>query len=92
MVTQFTTYLTGELYQLLANQSVLKHSIGSDALNEPACRDAFIAAVSEINAAPETFSSRLFGLRAQDLLDSRLPMGNTRASVLGTAFWPCDWP
>ena len=82
VVTQFTTYLTGELYQLLANQSVLKHSIGSDALNEPACRDAFIAAVSEINAAPETFSSRLFGLRAQDLLDSRLPMGNTRASVL----------
>ncbi|GEN28927.1 2-keto-3-deoxy-galactonokinase [Halovibrio variabilis] len=81
-VTQFTTYLTGELYQLLAQQSVLKHSVGSDDLNDPACREAFISAVSEINAAPETFSSRLFGLRAQDLLDSHLPTGKKRADVL----------
>lgn len=81
-ITQFTTYLTGELYQLLATQSVLKHSIGSDALNDSACRAAFIDAVSEVNAAPETFSSRLFGLRAQDLLDSELPVGKTRGAVL----------
>ncbi|MBP5980346.1 MAG: 2-dehydro-3-deoxygalactonokinase [Halomonas sp.] len=81
-VTQFTTYLTGELYQLLANQSVLKHSIGSDELNDPACRAAFIGAVSEVNAAPETFSSRLFGLRAQDLLDGELAVGKTRGAVL----------
>ncbi|RUR30668.1 2-dehydro-3-deoxygalactonokinase [Vreelandella nanhaiensis] len=81
-VTQFTTYLTGELYQLLANQSVLKHSVGSDDLNDPACCEAFIAAVSEIHAAPETFSSRLFELRAQDLLDGRLPSGNARAAML----------
>jgi len=81
-VTQFTTYLTGELYQLLARQSVLQHSVGSDDLNNSACRDAFISAVSEINDAPETFSSRLFGLRAQDLLDGRLPSGKARAAVL----------
>ncbi|RUR40886.1 2-dehydro-3-deoxygalactonokinase [Vreelandella populi] len=81
-VMQFTTYLTGELYQLLANQSVLKHSVGNDDLNDPACRKAFITAVSEIYAAPETFSSRLFELRAQDLLDGRLPSGDARAAVL----------
>lgn len=81
-VTQFTTYLTGEIYQLLARQSVLQHSIGSDDLNDASCHDAFITAVSEINAAPATFSSRLFGLRAQDLLDGSLPAGKARAAVL----------
>ncbi|WP_339935723.1 2-dehydro-3-deoxygalactonokinase [Vreelandella glaciei] len=86
-VTQFTTYLTGELYQLLANQSVLKHSVStpsaaSNNLNDPTCREAFTSAVREINEAPELFSSRLFGLRAQDLLDGRLPAGDTRGAVL----------
>ena len=86
-VSGFSTYLTGELYQLLANQSVLKHSVlspsaASNGLNDAACREAFISAVSEINQAPETFSSRLFGLRAQDLLDGRLPAGDTRGAVL----------
>ncbi|OZT73456.1 2-dehydro-3-deoxygalactonokinase [Vreelandella boliviensis] len=81
-VSGFSTYLTGELYQLLATKSVLRHSVGSDELQDPACREAFIAAVSEIYAAPETFSSRLFGLRAQDLLDGRLPTGDTRGTVL----------
>lgn len=81
-VSGFSTYLTGELYQLLANQSVLSHSIGSDELQDPACRETFMSAVSEIYAAPETFSSRLFGLRAQDLLDGRLPAGDTRGALL----------
>ena len=86
-VSGFSTYLTGELYQLLANQSVLKHSVlspsaASNGLNDAACREAFISAVSEIHQAPETFSSRLFGLRAQDLLDGRLPAGDTRGAVL----------
>lgn len=86
-VSGFSTYLTGELYQLLANQSVLKHSVStpsaaSNDLNDPTCREAFTSAVREINEAPELFSSRLFGLRAQDLLDGRLPAGDTRAAVL----------
>lgn len=81
-VSGFSTYLTGELYQLLANQSVLRHSIGTDELKDPSCREAFMSAVSEIYAAPETFSSRLFGLRAQDLLDGRLPASDTRGAVL----------
>lgn len=81
-VCRFATYLTGELYQLLANQSVLKHSVGSDDLTDSTCRDAFTSAVSEINEAPETFSNRLFGLRAQDLLDGRLPSGKSRGAVL----------
>lgn len=81
-VSGFSTYLTGELFQLLATQSVLKHSVSNNNLHDPPCRDAFISAVSEINAAPEIFSSRLFGLRAQDLLDGQLPVGDSRGAVL----------
>lgn len=81
-VTGFSTYLTGELYQLLARQSVLRHSIGSDDLSDGICRDAFRAAVCESYEAPEAFSSRLFGLRAQDLLDTQLPSNSTRNNVL----------
>ncbi|WP_447045616.1 2-dehydro-3-deoxygalactonokinase [Vreelandella sp. H-I2] len=81
-VTQFTTYLTGELYQLLARQSVLQHSIGNDDLNDAVCLDTFTAAAKESYEAPEAFSSRLFGLRAQDLLDSQLPTGKMRGAAL----------
>lgn len=81
-VNGFTTYLTGELYQLLASQSVLKHSVSIDSLDDVACREIFIAAVQEIYKAPHAFSSRLFGLRAQDLLDSSLPTGTKRGAVL----------
>ncbi len=81
-VTRFTTCLTGELYRLLARQSVLKHSIGDDDLAEPGCRDAFVAAVREIQAAPGHYTARLFGLRAQDLLDASLPQGEARGARL----------
>ncbi|PRY71586.1 2-dehydro-3-deoxygalactonokinase [Halomonas ventosae] len=85
-VTRFATFLTGELYGLLAGQSVLRHSLahgpGEDELAEPGCREAFVAAVREVAAAPEAFSSRLFGLRAQDLLDGGLPTGQARGARL----------
>ncbi|MBD3896856.1 2-dehydro-3-deoxygalactonokinase [Halomonas sp. ML-15] len=85
-VTRFTTCLTGELYGLLAQQSVLRHSLGhspgEDDLNDPGCRQAFVTAVAEINSAPQTFSARLFGLRAADLLDAPLPQGSARGAQL----------
>lgn len=81
-ITHFATFLTGELYGLLARQSVLRHSIGDDDPSEPGCREAFVAAVQEVAAAPEAFSTRLFGLRAQDLLDGGLPTGRARGARL----------
>ncbi len=78
----FHTYLTGELYRLLAERSVLAHSLAEDDLEEPACREAFAAAVAEAAAAPEAFTRKLFGLRARDLLDDALPAGEARAAVL----------
>ena len=81
-VSGFSTYLTGELYQLLARQSVLRHSIGSDDLDDEMGRDAFVAAVRESYEEPDAFSSRLFGLRAQDLLDPKLPSDAPRHNLL----------
>lgn len=81
-LTHFTTYLSGELYQLLARHSVLRHSLGEDDPSESGCRHAFIAAVHEAAAAPQAFSARLFGLRAADLLDATLPTGEARGARL----------
>lgn len=84
-VTRFTTCLTGELYALLAGQSVLRHSLapeGDNDLDDPGCRDAFVAAVREIRSAPAAFSAKLFGVRAADLLDPGLPRGPARAGRL----------
>lgn len=81
-VTQFATYLTGELYQLLAQQSVLKHSVGQDDLLHEGCRQAFTRAVTATYQDPEHFSQRLFGVRAQDLLDNTLPNGSARGAIL----------
>ncbi|RTR02966.1 2-dehydro-3-deoxygalactonokinase [Halomonas nitroreducens] len=79
---RFTTFLSGELYRLLASQSVLRHSTGDDDLTTPGDRDAFLSAVREVNDAPRAFSARLFGLRAADLLDDRLPDGEARGARL----------
>ncbi|MBB3142161.1 2-dehydro-3-deoxygalactonokinase [Halomonas organivorans] len=81
-VQGFHTYMTGELYRLLAERSVLAHSLGEDDLEDPACREAFTAAVAEAVDAPEAFTQRLFGLRAMDLLDDALPSGEARGAVL----------
>ncbi|SNY95714.1 2-dehydro-3-deoxygalactonokinase [Halomonas sp. hl-4] len=81
-VSEFATYLTGELYQLLAQQSVLKHSVGQDDLHHDGCRQAFTQAVNATYQAPEHFSQRLFGVRAKDLLDNSLPSGDARGAVL----------
>ncbi|WP_447528416.1 2-dehydro-3-deoxygalactonokinase [Vreelandella sp. TE19] len=80
-LTRFATFLTGELYELLARQSVLRHSIGDDE-NDKTSNAAFQNAVRESFQTPARFSSQLFRLRAQDLLDSSLPQGVRRKSVL----------
>lgn len=82
-VTRFATHLTGELYRLLASQSVLKHSVADAELTEPGCREAFVAAVREASDEPGRFGQRLFGLRAADLLDDSLPAGEARRARLG---------
>ncbi len=76
-VVSFRTFMTGELFDLLQRQSVLKHSIGhgwDDA--------AFAEAVADALSKPEQFAARLFGLRAADLLHGQ-DTGIARARLSG---------
>ncbi|MFY2825519.1 2-dehydro-3-deoxygalactonokinase [Ruegeria sp. MALMAid1280] len=76
-VVSFRTFMTGEMFDLLAGQSVLKHSVGQgwdDA--------AFAEAAADTLSKPEQLAARLFGLRAADLLLGQ-DGGITRAQLSG---------
>lgn len=65
-VISFRTFMTGEMFDLLRGQSVLRHSVGEgwdDA--------AFAEAVADTLSKPENLAGRLFGLRAADLLQNQ---------------------
>ncbi len=63
-VVSFSSYMTGEIFALLATQSVLRKTVAPDGWSEP----DFLAAVEDGLARPERVASRLFGLRAGALL------------------------
>jgi 2-dehydro-3-deoxygalactonokinase len=67
-VVSFTTCMTGELFRLLSESSVLRHGIG-DGWDD----DAFDPAVSDSLARPERMAAALFGLRAAGLLGQSAP-------------------
>ena len=66
-ITGFSTFMTGEVFALLAGQSILRHAVeaGLDVLAE---RDAFASGVEAEFEAPELVLNRLFALRAAGLL------------------------
>jgi 2-dehydro-3-deoxygalactonokinase len=76
-VISFRTFMTGELFELLRGQSVLKHSV-ADGWDE----DAFADAVADTLSKPEQLAARLFGLRAADLLQGQ-DAGVARAKLSG---------
>jgi len=63
-VVSFRTAMTGELFDLLGHQSVLRHSVAGDGWDEP----AFLAAIDEAMSRPAGVAAELFGIRANDLL------------------------
>ncbi len=65
-VVSFRTFMTGEMFDLLRGQSVLKHSV-SDGWDDAAFAEAAADALSK----PEQLAARLFGLRAADLLQGQ---------------------
>lgn len=76
-VVSFRTALTGELFALLAGQSVLRHSVGEAGWDEA----AFQEAVSDAMSRPEALGTRLFSLRANHLLHGLSPeMARARLS------------
>ncbi len=65
-VTGFATFMTGELYAVLARHSILSHSIGTaetDA-DDPAFGEAVLAAYRN----PELLTNRMFSVRGAQLL------------------------
>ena len=76
-VVSFRTAMTGEMFDLLSRQSVLRHSVGPgwDA-------DAFTAAVDETYARPHRLAAALFGIRAEGLLGPA-DGGRSRARLSG---------
>lgn len=68
-VVSFRTFMTGELFALLAERSVLRHSVGAEGWDEA----AFAEALEDGLAKPEAVAARLFSLRAEALLEGLAP-------------------
>ncbi|MFW2587008.1 2-dehydro-3-deoxygalactonokinase [Sagittula sp. SSi028] len=77
-IVSFRTFMTGEMFDLLSGQSVLRHSVTSDDWDEA----AFDEALADAMGAPQRFAARLFGLRAAGLLDGLSP-ATARARLSG---------
>lgn len=64
-IVSFQTIMTGELFALLSEHSVLRHSVASKGWDD----DAFLEAVSNATSRPESLAANLFKIRASHLLD-----------------------
>ena len=68
-IVAFRTFMTGELFALLAKRSVLRHSVAAEGWDDA----AFAEAVSDGLSHPARFAAALFGLRAGALLADLAP-------------------
>ena len=78
-IVSFKTFLTGELFETISKNTVLRHSLsGADWDN-----DAFTEALSSTLSRPERLAGALFCLRAADLLHGQSSAA-ARAQLSGT--------
>ncbi|SLN55320.1 2-keto-3-deoxy-galactonokinase [Roseivivax jejudonensis] len=77
-VVSFRTFMTGELFALLSERSILRHTLSDGDWDAPAFTEAVDAAI----AHPARFAADLFALRAGALLDD-LPASAARARLSG---------
>lgn len=63
-IVSFRTAMTGELFALLSQHSVLRHSVGAADID----LDAFDAGLAETLSRPERLAQSLFNIRAEGLL------------------------
>jgi 2-dehydro-3-deoxygalactonokinase len=77
-IVSFRTFMTGELFSLISGHSVLRHGIGAGGWLEP----DFLEAVDDAMTSPQQVTSRLFGLRAEGLINN-LSAEATRARLSG---------
>lgn len=76
-VVSFQSFMTGELFELLSRQSVLRHGMQDDGAatdaEATAEAEAFNEAVSTALSRPERIGAKLFSLRAEGLLTGLAP-------------------
>ena len=77
-IVSFRTVMTGEMFDLLSTQSVLHETVDSDDWN----KGAFLEAVSDAMSSPQRVTAKLFGLRAEALLNEIEP-GVIRSRLSG---------
>jgi 2-dehydro-3-deoxygalactonokinase len=63
-IVSFQTFMTGELFALLSESSVLRHSVNTDDWDQA----AFLAAISDAMSRPHAMAAQLFGIRAGSLI------------------------
>ncbi|WP_274626688.1 2-dehydro-3-deoxygalactonokinase [Arvimicrobium flavum] len=72
-VTGFTTWMTGELFDVFARHSILAHSIGDSVKGISADDDAFMTGLEQGLEGADRVSSLTFGIRAATLLQGLQP-------------------
>lgn len=77
-VVSFRTFMTGEIFALLASQSVLRHSVSTEGWDNA----AFTLAVEHAMSTPASVAADLFRLRADGLLHD-LAAAEARARLSG---------
>lgn len=77
-IVSFRTFMTGELFALLSQQSVLRHTVAGDGWDA----EAFTDAVSTGMSNPAELAARLFSIRAEGLLND-LHADQARARLSG---------
>jgi 2-dehydro-3-deoxygalactonokinase len=68
-IVHFKTFMTGELYNLLATQSVLRHSLGGAGWDKA----EFAGTVAAMASQADRFAERLFSIRAESLVSGLEP-------------------
>jgi 2-dehydro-3-deoxygalactonokinase len=63
-IVSFQTFMTGEMFALLSQQSVLRHGMAGDGWDDA----AFDQSIADGLARPERIAARLFSLRAEGLI------------------------
>lgn len=79
-VIDFASFITGDMYAVMAAHSVLHHSLSADSVDPKS--PAFKTAVEASLSSPADLLARLFSIRAAGLLHNLLP-ADARASLSG---------
>lgn len=69
-IERFRTFMTGELFDTLARNSVLRHAVGDAAAFDD---EAFDAAICQAAQDPAALAANLFSIRAASLIEGSAP-------------------